>query len=178
MTMETVSIIAAVIALYLALLGFKGNRVIRCREEFIRSIKESDNTEIQYLGRFSYQGGLLEIPTPQKLNVAVAKDYILLFTNKARYGKVQFCCCKQIETFVTRTKQNRGRQSIIMWSPLSNFLNKETFRHFIVINYTDSEGQENNILLEQASKEQMQEMFEKLLSHQTAKYPDKLLQCC
>lgn len=178
MSMETVSIIAAVIILYIVLLGFKGQRVIRRRVEFMRLMKESDNTEIEYLGRFSYQGGLPEIPTPQKLNVAVAKDYILLFTNKTRYGKVQFCFCKKIETFITKTKQNSGSQSVVMWSPLNNFLNKEKFRHFIVINYTDSDGQENNILLEHDSKELMQEICEKLLSHLISRYPDKMLQCC
>ncbi len=83
-----------------------------------------------------------------------------------------------MEMFITSKKQDSSRQSIVMWSPLNNFLFKETFRHFIVINYTDSEDQDNNIVLEHDSKEKMQEIFEKLLSQQTGEYPDKVMQCC
>ncbi len=175
--METVSIIAAAIALYLGLIIFRGNQVIRRREEFIRLIKKSENIEIEYLGFLSYHGGFPEIPIPQKLNVAVARDYILLFTNKAHYGKVPFRACQKIDSFTTKKKQDSSRQSIVMWGPLNNILFKETFRHFIVINY-NSEDQENNIVLEHDSKEKMQEIFEKLLSQQTGEYPDKVMQCC
>lgn len=167
MSMETVSIIAAVIVLYLSLLGFRGGQVIRRRENIIRFIEESDGVEIEYLDYLSYQGGFPEIRTPQKLNLAVAKDYVLLFTNKAVHGKLRFSKCNKIETFMTRTKRHLGRQSIVMWSPLNNFLSKETFRHFIVINYTDSEDQENNIVLEHDSRERTQEIFEKLILRQT-----------
>jgi hypothetical protein len=162
--MQTVVIIAAVFAAYLGFWVLRGSRIIRRREACISHIRDAGNVDIEYLGCLSYQGGFPDIPTLQKLNIAASKDHLLLFTNNARFGKLAFCRFQKMEMFTTSRKQNSGTPSIVMWGPLNHLYFRDTIRHFIVINYTDPENHQNNLLFEHNNKKELEEIFDRLLS--------------
>ncbi len=162
--MGTVLLVCAIAVACLGFFGYRGKQVLRRRESFFQRIRESDKTELEYLGYISYHGGLPEIPKPQKLNIAVSKDYLLLFSNTTRFGKVAFGRWHEIETFTTKRKQDPRKQSLVLWGPLSHLLHKDTVRHFIVIHYIDTENQENHLLLEHPDQERLKELYERLSS--------------
>ena len=162
--MKTFVLVCAVAAASLGFLGYRGNRTLRRRELFLQHMREIDNTELEYLGYISYHGGLPEIPKPQKLHIAVSRDYLLLFSNTTRFGKVAFDRWREIETFTTKRKQDPRKQSIVLWGPLSHLLHKDIVRYFIVINYIDMENQENHLLLEHPDQERLKEIYERLSS--------------
>ena len=110
-------------------------------------MREIDKTDLEYLDYVSYHGGLPEIARPQKLNIAVSRDYLLLFPNTTRFCKVALGRWHDIETFTTKLKYDPKKQSLILWGPLSHLLHKDMSRHFIVIRYVDTENQENHLLL-------------------------------
>jgi hypothetical protein len=160
--MKTFVLVCAVAAASLGFLGYRGNRTLRRRELFLQHMREIDNTELEYLGYISYHGGLPEIPKPQKLNVAVSKDYLLLFSNSTSFSKVAFDRWHSIDTFTTKRKQDPRKKSLILWGPYTHLLHKDVLRHFIVIPYVDLENQENHLLLEHSSSEGAKELWERL----------------
>ena len=162
--MKTFLAICAIVAAYMAFLGYRGHKTLKRRDSFLRQLRETDKTELQYLDLVSYHGGLPEIPKPQKLHIAVTKDYLLLFSSPQRFCKVAFGRWRSIETFTTKPKQAPVKQSLLFWGPLVQLLNKEMLRHFIVIHYMDSENQVNNLLIELSSREKAEEVYEKLRS--------------
>ena len=131
---------ATVVVAYLGFFGYRGKQALQRRKSFFKHLCEIDKTELEYLDYVSYHGGLPEIPKPQKLNIAVAKDYLLLFSNPARFCKVPFGRWHDIETFTTKLKKDPKKQSLVLWGPLSHFLHRDIVRHFIVIHYIDSEN--------------------------------------
>jgi len=163
--MGKVLLVCAVVVAYLGFVGYRGKRALRRRESLFQHIREIDKTELEYLGYISYHGGLPEIPKPQKLNIAVSKDYLLLFSNAARFGKVAFDRWHEIETFTTKRQQDPGKQSLMLWGPLYHLLQKKDMvRHFIVVHYTDAENQENHLLIEHPNQERLKELYERLSS--------------
>jgi hypothetical protein len=158
----TLLVCAIVMVACLGFFGFRGTRAIQRRELFFQHICEIDKTELEYLDYVSYHGGLPEIPKPQKLNIAVSRDYLLLFSNTIRFCKVAFGRWQDIETFTT--KLDAKKQSLVLWGPLSPLLHRDTVRHFIVIHYIDAENQENHLLLEHPNPERLKELYERLSS--------------
>ena len=155
---------AIVAAACLGFLSYRGKQVLQRRKSFFQHISEIDKTEPEYLDYISYHGGLPEIPKPQKLHIAVAKDYLLLFSNPTLFCKVVFGRWHGIETFTTKRKHDPKKQSLVLWGPLSHFLHRDIVRHFIVIHYIDVENQENHLLLEHPNPERLQEIYERLSS--------------
>ncbi len=163
--MKTVLLVCAVlVAACLSFFGYRGKQALERRKSFFQHISEIDETELEYLDYISYHGGLPEIPKPQKLNIAVAKDYLLLFSNPTRFCKVAFGRWQDIETFSTKLKKDPRKQSIVLWGPLSHLLNRDIDRHFLVIHYIDVEDQENHLLLEYPNPERLKEVYERLSS--------------
>jgi len=163
--MATVLLVCAVVVAYLGFLGYRGKQALRRRESFFQHTCEIDKTELEYLGYISYHGGLPEIPKPQKLNIAVSKDYLMLFSQATRFGKVAFDRWHEIETFATKSKQEAVKQSLMLCGPLPHLLHKkEMVRHFIVVHYTDAENQENLLLIEHPNQERLKELHERLSS--------------
>ncbi len=162
--MGTVLVVCAIAVACLGFFGYRGKQALQRRESFFQHIRETDKTELEYLGYISYHGGLPEIPKPQKLHIAVSRDYLLLFPNTTRFGKVAFDRWREIETFTTKRKQDPRKQSIVLWGPLSHFLHKDIVRNFIVIHYIDAEDQENHLLFEHPDPERLKEIYERLSS--------------
>ena len=162
--MEIALLVCAIAVACLGFFGYRGKQALQRRESFFKRIREIDKTELEYLGSISYHGGLLEIPKPQKLNIAVSRDYLLLFSNTTHFGKVAFGRWHAIETFTTKRKQDPRKQSLVLWGPLSHLLHKDMVRHFIVVHYTDTENQENHLLFEHPEQERLKEIYERLSS--------------
>ncbi|MGO9376293.1 MAG: hypothetical protein ACLQBD_29950 [Syntrophobacteraceae bacterium] len=161
--MKTALLVCAIVVVAcLGFFGYRGKQALQRRKSFFQRISEIDKTELEYLDYISYHGGLPEIPKPQKLNIAVAQDYLLLFPNATRFSKVAFGRWHDIETFTTKLKHDAKKQSLVLWGPLSHLLNRDIVRHFIVIHYTDAENQENHLLLEHPNPERLKELYERL----------------
>jgi len=89
--METALLVCAVTVTCLGFFCYRGKRVLQRRKSFFQHISEIDKTELEYHGYLSYHGGLPEIPKPQKLNIAVSKDYLMLFSKTTRFGMRSKC---------------------------------------------------------------------------------------
>jgi hypothetical protein len=160
--METVVIIFTIASAWIAVLVHKGNRVVKRQQELIRQLAVADGKAIEELSFVSYHGGLPAIPIPQKINLALSDDYLVLVTNKGEYGKVPFSSWKKIETFTTLRKHDPKDRSMVLFGPFNNLLFKDAVRHFIAINHEDSNGQDNNLLLEHKDPKVCEDLYMKL----------------
>lgn len=162
--METAVIIITIASAWIAILVHKGNKVVKKQQELIDRISATDGKAIEQLSIVSYHGGFPDIPVPQKVHVSLSDDYLVLATNKGEYGKVPFSTWNKIETFTTNRKHDPRDRSMVLFGPLNNILFKDTVRHFIVINYDDKTGSDNNLLIEHKDPKTCEELFSKLNS--------------
>jgi hypothetical protein len=160
--METAVIIFTIASAWIAILVHKGNKVVKRQQELIKRIAESDGTVVEPLSYVSYHGGFPEIPTPQKVNLSLSDNYVVLVTNKGEYGKSPFSSWKKIETFTSLRKHDPKDRSMVLFGPFNNLLFKDTVRHFIVINHEDSTGQDNNLLIEHKDSKGCEDVFLRL----------------
>jgi hypothetical protein len=161
--MKTALLVCTIVVIAcFAFFGYRGKQALQRRKSFLQHISEIDETELEYLDYVSYHGGLLEIPKPQKLNTAVAQDYLLLFSNPTRFHKVAFGRWLDIETFTTKPKHDDNKQSLVLWGAWSHLRHGDIVRHFIVIHYIDAENQENHLLLEHPNPERLKDLYERL----------------
>jgi hypothetical protein len=160
--LETFVIVFTITSAWIALLVHKGNKVVKRQQELIERLATSDGTVIEPLSYVSYHGGFPDIPTPQKVNISLSDDYLVLATNKGEYGKILFSSWKKIETFTSLRKHDPKDRSMVLFGPFNNLLFKDSVRHFIVINHEDSMGQDNNLLIEHKDPKMCEEIFRKL----------------
>jgi hypothetical protein len=153
-----------VLLVTLTVFFYRGNRLMKSREELLERIGSEDNEHLETLGVMSYHGGFPEIPKPQKLTIGLGNSYLVLLTNKGAVGKSPLSCWQNIEHFSILVKHDPKQRSMVLWGPLNNIMFKDRKRHFITIKYEDPDGQENNLLLEYSSKEKLKEIFDKLNS--------------
>ncbi len=160
--METVIILFTIASGWIAFLVHKGNKVVKRQQALIEALAAEDGTAIEQLSTVSYHGGFPEIPVPQKLNLSCSDDYVVLATHGGEYGKLRFDSCKAIEKFSTMQRHDPKQRSMVLFGPFNNLLFKDRERHFIVIHYRDSEGQENRCLLEHGKPGERDEIFTRL----------------
>ena len=135
------------------ILTIRGDKKLKEKEKIFDEVKIKENIAAEILGFLSYHGGFPPIPKPQKLNVALADDGLLLFTNQGFSGKINFACCKNVDL--------KGK-SIVLWGPFVGLFLKPKIRHFMVVNYKDMEGIDNNLLLEASDNKELEEIFGKI----------------
>jgi hypothetical protein len=160
--METFVIVFTIASAWIAILVHKGNKVVKRQQKLIDQLAASDGTVIEPLSYVSYHGGFPEIPTPQKVNLSLSDDYLVLATTKGDYGKIPFPSWKKIETFTSLRKHDPKDRSMVLFGPFNNLLFKDSVRHFIVINHEDSMGQDNNLLIEHKDPKMCEDIFQKL----------------
>jgi len=160
--METFVIIFTIASGWIAILVHKGNKVVKRQQELIDQLAARDGTTIEQLSYVSYHGGFPDIPTPQKVNISLSDDYLVLATNKGECGKLPFSSWKKIETFTSLRKHDPKDRSMVLFGPFNNLLFKDTMRHFIVINHEDCMGQDNNLLIEHKDPKICGDIFRKL----------------
>lgn len=155
-------IIGGAVLLSLIILTIRGDKKVKEREKIFEEIKSKEKTSAEILAFLSYHGGFPLIPKPQKLNIALADDGLLLFTNQGVSGKVEFSCCKKLEKFSTRKNPDLKGKSIVLWGPFIGLFLKPKIRHFIVLNYEDMRGLDNNLLLEASDNKEQENVFRKI----------------
>jgi len=160
--METFIIIFTIASGWIAILVHKGNKVVKRQQELIDKLAASDGTTIEQISHVSYHGGFPDIPIPQKVNLSLSDDYLVLATSKGEYGKILFSSWKKIETFTSLRKHDPKDRSMVLFGPFNNLLFKDTVRHFIVINHEDNLGQDNNLLIEHKDPKICEEIFRRL----------------
>ena len=160
--METAVILFTIASAWIVFLVHKGNKVIKRQQELINQLSASDGTVIEQLCNMSYHGGFPDIPVPQKVHISISDDYLVLVTNKGEYGKLPFSTWKKIETFTSQRKHDPKDRSMVLFGPFNNLIFKDSLRHFIVINYEDKTGSDNNLLIEHKDLKECDELFRKL----------------
>ena len=155
-------IVLAILVTAIGALFFRGNRILRLREETWKKLEAQSGKKVDVLGVVDYHGGFPQIPKPQKLTVALTDDEIVLRTRKGQEEVLSYGLWKKIEKFTTLTKQDPKKKSLVLWGPLSNLLFADRRRHFIVVKYQDRNDQDNNLLTEYGTPDQMNASFEKM----------------
>lgn len=140
----------------------RGDKKLREREKVIEELTQEENTNLEMLGSLPYHGGFPQIPRPQKLNIALTHDSLLLFSDKGDSGKVELINCKKVEKFTTRKNPNLKGKSIVLWGPFVGLFSKPKFRHFIVIKYKDIRNENNNLLLEAHNINELDKVYTKI----------------
>ncbi len=157
-------VFALVLLATFSVLFYRGNKILKSREERLASVGSEDNEQVESLGYISYHGGFPDIPKPQKLTIGIGKSYLVLLTNKGAVGKSAFSSWRNVEQFSILVKHDPKQKSMVLYGPLNNIMFKDRKRHFITIKYQDHDGHENNILLEYGNTDKLKEIFEKLNS--------------
>lgn len=157
-------VFALVLLATLSVFFYRGNKLLKSREERLASVGSEDNEQVESLGYVSYHGGFPDIPKPQKLTIGIGESYLVLLTNKGEIGKSSFSSWRNVEQFSILVKHDPKQKSMVLYGPLNNIMFKDRKRHFITIKYEGPDGQENNLLLEYSSKEKLKEIFDKLNS--------------
>jgi len=157
-------VFALVLLATFSVLFYRGNRILKLREEQLEKIGSEDSEKVESLAVMSYHGGFPEIPKPQKLTVGLGESYLVFLTDKGDFGKSPLSSWTNIEQFSILVKSDPKQRSMVLYGPLNNVMFKDRKRHFITIKYQDRDGLENNILLEYGKLETLREIFEKLKS--------------
>lgn len=85
-------VFALVLVATFSIFYYRGNRILKLREEQLARAGSEDNETVESLGYLSYHGGFPEIPKPQKLTIGIGKSYLMFLTNKGAIGKSPFSC--------------------------------------------------------------------------------------
>lgn len=157
-------IFALVLLATFSVFFYRGNKILKLREEQLEKFGSEDNEKVESLATMSYHGGFPEIPKPQKLTVGLGENYLVFLTSKGDFGKSSLSSWTNVEQFSILVKADSKQKSMVLYGPLNNIMFKDRQRHFITIKYQDRDGQENNILLEYGNAEKLKEIFEKLKS--------------
>ncbi len=155
-------IIGSVSVLTFLIIIYRGNRQIKCRDTILENMARIDNNEIEHIGYVSYQGGYPPIPKPQKLNIALSDDYLLMVTKEGIKGKVDYSRWIKCDKFTTKKNPDLRGKSVVLWGPFLGIFLKPKIRHFMVINYLDVNREENNILIECKDLSELDLINEKL----------------
>lgn len=157
-------VFALVLLATFSVLFYRGNKMLKTREEQLARVGSEDNEHVESLGYISYHGGFLDIPKPQKLTIGIGKSYLVFLTNEGAIGKSLFNSWRNIEQFSILVKHDPKQRSMVLFGPFNNVMFKDRKRHFITIKYEDRDGMENNILLEYGNIDKLKEIFGKLNS--------------
>lgn len=162
--MSTGLILGGAVLVSFAILTIRGDKKVKDREKIFQEIKLKENITAETLGFMAYHGGFPPIPKPQKLNIAIADDGLLLFTNQGTSGKIEFNNFKKVEKFTTRKHPDLKGKSIVLWGPFVGLFLKPKIRHFIVVKYKDMRDVENNLLVECGSIKEQESVFKTIYS--------------
>lgn len=155
-------VIAGAFMLSLFILYRRGNRKLKLKQNILDNSARIYHIKIDDMVYVSYHGGYPPIPKPQKLYIGLLDDYLLLLTDEGVTGKVFINKCNKIDKFTTSKGPSMKGRSIVLWGPFVSLFNKIIIRHFILVNYQDIDGQENNILIEHGDIDRMQYLYGKL----------------
>lgn len=155
-------ILGGAVLISFIVLTIRGDKKVKDKKKIFEEIKLKMKISAEILAFLSYHGGVPLIPKPQKLNVALADDGLLLFTNQGASGKIDFSCCKKVEKFSTRKNPDLKGKSIVLWGPFVGLFLRPKIRHFIVVKYKDMRGLENNLLLEAGDNKELESVFRKI----------------
>lgn len=158
-------IIGGALLVSISFLTIRGDKEVKKREKLFEEIKLKEDASAKILGFMAYHGGFPPIPKPQKLNIAVADDGLLLFTNQGVSGKIDFACFQKVEKFTTRKHPDLKGKSIVLWGPFVGLFLKPKIRHFIVVKYKDIRSMNNNILVECGNAKEQENVFKTIYSN-------------
>ncbi len=141
---------------------YRGNKQVKHRDSIFENVAKIDDCEIEHIGYLSYHGGYPQIPKPQKMNIALSNDYMLMVTKEGIQGKVDYAKFRKCDKFTTRKRPDLKGRSIVLWGPFMGIFLKPKIRHFIVVNYLDINGEQNNVLLECKEADELEMVNEKV----------------
>lgn len=127
---------------------YRGNKQVKQRDAILENVARIENCPIEQIAYLSYHGGFPQIPKPQKMNIALTDDHLVMITKEGIIGKVDYARFKKCDKFTTKKNPDLRGKSIVLWGPFVGIFLKTKTRHFIVINYLDINKEKNNILLE------------------------------
>ena len=76
------------------------------------------------------------MPKPARLSLGLTESELILFDKAGNNGRIEYGKIKKVDSFTTKRERKR-KVGVIAYGPLSFVLNKPTFRHFFVAEYTD-----------------------------------------
>lgn len=155
-------ITSSISTLIFLIIIYRGNKQVKCRDSILENMARVENSEIEHIGYLSYQGGFSQIPKPQKMNIALSDDYLVMVTKEGIKGKVDYARFRKCDKFTTKKHPDLRGRSIVLWGPLVGAFLKPKIRHFMVINYLDINKEENNILLECKDANELEMINEKV----------------
>jgi len=160
--MEKWLVVAGVGLLTFLMLFLRGNKLLVEREKLLEKLGKEDGTSVEHLAVVSYHGGYPPLPKPQKLNIAVSDQYMVLMNRNGEIGKINFNTWADIDKFTTRKNPDMKGKSIVLWGPMVGIFLRPKLRHFVVVNYTDVNDCDNNLLIELPNEEEMRKTFDRL----------------
>lgn len=155
-------ITSAISTLIFLVIIYRGNKQVKDRDAILENVTRIENCEIEHIGYFSYHGGYPQIPKPQKMNIALSDDYLLMVTKEGIKGKVDYARFRKCYKFTTKKHPDLRGRSVVLWGPFLGIFLKPKIKHFMVINYLDINEEENNILLECKEPNELEMINEKV----------------
>ena len=170
--MDSVIIIGALAAtaglIAVGLLGYKQQKKAAAATEKIDREILNRNPGTDLMGQISYHGGFPQMAKPSVLQLGLTKDGLIIYDYKGWSGKVYCRDWHGVERFTVLAKANTAGKSTVVLGPLVPLFFQDKLRHFIAIQYTDINGQENHLLFELDNETMQKKIFEKLCSEKNA----------
>ena len=149
-----IALIVTIPFLIFIIMIYRGHKVFRMREAILKKIENEGNEILGQPEYVSYHGGYPDIPKPQKLSIAMSNEYLFFITNRGEIGRSIIKRWHKIETFSTSGKCICNQRSSFLSYP-SNIISSGRIRNFIDIHYTDSNDNDNHILIEPNNSNQL-----------------------
>lgn len=174
--METGGIIISTIAIsvlvvFLTRRGYARLDDIQRRDEQGLHLAEEKFGSFDLLGKVAYQGGLPDHPYAVYMRLGVKGDQYILFDDDGYCAEIPMSKCNEQDFFIVKQKSQSRFKSFVLFGPFAPMIFKDKFRHIISVNYTDINGEENNVVLEadgissfEFIKEKMCNLFSKFKS--------------
>ena len=137
-----------------ALAVIRGDMIMRRRRKLQNLVLDSV-TNGELLGQVIYQGGYPPMPKPALLALGICDEGLLLVNHKGEKGVVDFSTFKKMEKFTLKREKQRGPKgaAVVQYGGVSLPAVKTTYLYMFNINYTDIDGDENNIVFQVKKKE-------------------------
>jgi hypothetical protein len=150
--------------LFFVFVVYRGNRAVKAKDNLDKQMEDTYGPILELADNVIYQGGFPPMPKPARLNLGVTESGLILFDKAGNHGRIGYDKIKKQEKFTT-TKTRKVRFGLMAYGPLALVLNRPTVRHFYVVEYTDVDNDENNMVVMVKNKEVAERLYASVKPH-------------
>jgi hypothetical protein len=143
---------------------FRGDKVVKEKDNLNKHVEDIYGSNIEIFDNVSYQGGFPPMPKPARLNLGITESELVLFDRAGNHGRIGYDKIKKQDKFTT-SKKKKIKFGLMAYGPIAMLLNKPTLQHFYVVEYTDVNDENNNMVVMVKTREVAERLYTSVKPH-------------